>query len=304
MAMRRNEAFQNGVTAGLGALTIAGLATAYVVFERLRVKMVRFDPLTAGEESLANIVGVALLAASLFFLLALVRIGRHTMRTQRISWLQAALIGGGVLALLFVFADIALIDDIGSQYEAGLSQPEWPILYLVIAFQAGMAAVLGYVSLFRLRANGDYASAVHDNSSFVLVQVTGTICGLTGLSLMALNLFYPRPAETVRAHAIMASIPLVLPYVLAAGWWLTVKLRERPRRWFDEKQGQDATRAAAQTLALSVPVMGLLYAFGGAAGSGMAGALWFPLYFFLVQFLFSALMLYAGRVGLEANGPQ
>ena len=237
MAMRRNEAFQNGVTAGLGALTIAGLATAYVVFERLRVKMVRFDPLTAGEESLANIVGVALLAASLFFLLALVRIGRHTMRTQRISWLQAALIGGGVLALLFVFADIALIDDIGSQYEAGLSQPEWPILYLVIAFQAGMAAVLGYVSLFRLRANGDYASAVHDNSSFVLVQVTGTICGLTGLSLMALNLFYPRPAETVRPcdHGVD---PAGAALCVGGGWWLTVKLRERPRRWFDEKQGQ------------------------------------------------------------------
>ncbi len=302
--MRRTGALENSLTAALGALTVAGLAAAYVVFERLRVKMVRFDPLTVGEESLVNIVGVALLVALLFFLLALARIVRHTMRTQRISWFQAALIGGGVLALLFVFADIALIDDIGSQYEAGLSQPEWPLLYFVIAFQAGMAAVLGYVSVFRLRANGESADAVHDNSSFVFVQVTGTICGLTGLSLMTLNLFYPRAAETVRAHAIMAATPLVLPYVLAVGWWLAVKLRERPRRWFDEKQGQDAMRAAAQTLAVSVPVMGLLYAFGDAAGRGMAGALWFPLYFFLVQFLFSALILYAGRVGLEANVPQ
>jgi len=301
MAMRRTEALENGVTAGLGVLTIAGLATAYFVFERLRVKMVRFDPLTVGEESLVNVVGAALLATLLFFLLALVRIVRHTVRTQRVSWSLAAVIGGGVLALLFIFADIALISDIGNQYEAGLSQPEWPILYVVIAFQAGMAALLGYVSVFRLRVNGEDAGAVHDNSSFVFVQVTGAICGLTGLSLMTLNLLYPRPTEMVRAHAIMASTPLVLPYVLAVGWWLTVKLRERPRRWFDEKQGQDAMRAAAQTLAVSLSVMWLLYAFGDAAGHGMAGALWFPLYFFLVQFLFSALMLYAGRAGLEAN---
>jgi hypothetical protein len=297
--MRGTNNLAGYTTAALGVAAAAALLIAYAIFEALRPKMIRFEPLTASEEGLVNYVGIGLLLALLFCLLAVYRIIRFSARAQRLSLFHLLALAGGVLALLFIFGDIALLGDIGNQYEEGLAQPEWTVLYMVMAFQLVAIAGLVYAILFTLR-NGDQAGPVaRDSSVYLIVQFAGVICGLVGLALTVLNFFFPRPLWMVQAQIIPTLIVVLAPYALIAIFWAAVKLRERSGEWFDEKQRQDIGASSFLALALGAAGMGLFYFLSLDDLSGMVSVLWFPFYAFLSLLVFSASNLYRSRDSLR-----
>jgi len=196
-----------------------------------------------------------------------------------------------VLSLIFIFADIALLGDIAKQYKASMVQPEWSILYPIIAFQSSTAFLLTYFHLFAFKEKEQTKYVVRDSNIFLLVQYIGVICGLMGLVFASLGFVFSR-GWNLQIHTTYTSIILLIPYVLVILYWLITKLQEKHREWYDEKQLQDVGRSAFLTLVLSVVFMTGLFIANYNSLRGIVSIIWLPLYLFWVLFLFSVTNLY------------
>jgi hypothetical protein len=285
-------------TAAVGVLAGAAMLAAYVLLETLRPKMTAFEPLSPGQEGLVNYVGVGLLLTLVFCVMALAGIVHYSVREQRILPLHLLVVAGGLLTLFFVFADAALIGDIGKQYKHGFSQPEWGILYAVMAFQLMAMAGLLYAVVFTLPDGRSVTAAARDHTVHVLAQVVGVVSGGIGLTLTLLNFFYPRPLWMVQGQIVPTMVVVLVPYAVTVGVWVIVKLRERGE-WFDEKQRQDVGAAAFASMVVGVAGMGALYFATLDDLQGMVSVLWFPAYVFLVLLVFSAVNLFRARESLS-----
>lgn len=253
--------------------------------------MVRFEALSPAQESLMNWVGFSLLLFLVFCLFSLFRVAKYLKKARKITPFSFLLVGGGVLSLLFVFSDVALLSDIGKQYQHGLSQPEWLILFPLLSFQFITTVVFTYFHLFGFKKENQFKSVARDSNIFLIVQYVGMICGLMGLSLSGLGFLFPR-AWSLQVHTTLSGIILLIPYVLVVAYWLWVKLQEKTRQWYDEKQIQDIGKSAFLTLILSVVFMMLLFLANYHNLGGVISILWLPLYLFSVLFLFSFGNLY------------
>ncbi len=291
--MKKLQKLLSYTIALLGFASLLAFIASYFTLEMLRPKMICFETITKAEESLINYFGINLLFFFAFCLLFLFKLAGYLKKAKKISLFSLFLLAITILSLLFIFGDIALINDIGKQYKAGLSQPEWAILYLLMAFQFSSALILTYANLFKLR-KGQLKYVARDSNIFTTVQYVGLICGSIGLTSASLGFFFPR-AWNLHTHVTLSSIILLTPYVLAVVYWFISKLQEKPRQWYDEKQLQDVGKSAFLTLVLSlVSMIGLFIANYHNLG-GVVSMIWLPLYLFLVLFLFSAGNLYYSK---------
>jgi hypothetical protein len=293
--MKRLKNWLGYLTPILGFASSLSFIVAYFIFETLRPKMVRFQTLTAAEENLMNFVGIGLLLFLAFCLLSLWQLVRYLKNAQEISLSSLLLLAPGVLGLLLIFGDIALLNDIGKQYRYGLSQPEWLVLYIVMAFQFVSALVLTYANLFKLKEEVQVKHIARDSNIFMVSQYIGLICGSMGLAFISLNFFFPRSLWMMKIHTVMTTIVLLIPYLLIVTYWFIVKLQEKPKEWYDEKQVQDVGRSSLLTLILSTVVMSFLFFLNYNHLSGVVSVLWFQFYAFLVLSLFSLSNLYYSK---------
>lgn len=275
----------------LGLASTAFFAFDYFLFSKLRPRMVHFEAISPAEEGLMNWVGVGLLLFLAFCLLSLLQIASYLKNAKKITLFSLFLVGSGVLSLLFIFSDIALLNDIGKQYKHGLAQPEWLMLYPIMAFQFITAIVFTYFHLFGFKKENQVEQVARDSNIFLIVQYVGIICGLMGLSLSSLGFLFPR-AWSLSIHTTITSIILLIPYVLVVAYWFLVKLQEKTRQWYDEKQIQDIGKSALLTLTISVLLMTVLFVVNYNRLNGVISILWLPLYLFSVLFLFSLGNLY------------
>jgi len=230
-----------------------------------------------------------------FCLLSLLRTVQHLKKSSSVSFLSIALVILGVLALLFVFSDVALLGDIAKQYRHGLDQPEWMLVYPIMGFQLFVALVFTYFHVAGFSKDAQPEFVARDSNIFLVVQFVGVMCGLMGLVLASLGFVFAR-AWSLAVHTTMSSIILLSPYGLAVAYWLLTKLREDNRQWFDEKQLLDVGKSAFLTLVASVVFMVALFIANYNNLSGVISITWLPLYLFFVLFLFSATNLFfAGR---------
>ena len=296
--MHSSKDMATATIAAIGVAAGVALMGAYVFLETLRPKMVAFEPLTAGEKALLNYVGIGLMLALIFCILAVARIVRFSARTQRLLPLHVLVVAAGVLALLFIFSDIALLSDIGKQYELGLSQPEWTVLYGVMAFQVLAVVGLLYATTFTLGTSNAGMEVSRDSTIFLLAQVVGVLCGGVGLALTVTNFRFPRPLWMVQAQMVPIMVVILAPYALMAALWMLVKLREGGE-WFDEKQRQDVGASAFLTMVIGVVGMAILYFLNQDDLQGMVSVLWFSFYAFLILLSFSSVNLVRSRDSLR-----
>lgn len=285
-----NKALKN-ISITLGLVSITFFVFDYFVFSKLRPIMVVFGPLSPSEEGLLNWVGGGLLFFLAFYLLSLFRQAQHLKKAKKITFVSLVLLLCGVLSFLFVFSDFALLSDIAKQYKLSLSQPEWSLVYPIMAFQLVTAVVFVYLHLFDFRQKDQIEHIVRDNNIFLLTQFVGLICGLIGLTFASLGFLYPR-VWNLDLHVTFTSILFLTPYALAVAYWLVTKLQEEKRQWYDEKQFQDVGRSAFLTLALSVVIMTGLFMANYNNLGGIVRVIWLPLYLFSTLFIFSLGNLY------------
>ena len=196
--MQNTTRFVNRGTAILGIIAAVALLLSYAPLEFLRPKMVAFEPLTPSEEEMFSFLGVALLLTLAFCLLAIALLVRYIWTSQRLSLFHLIAIAGGVFAPLFILADIALISDIGRQYQLGLAQPEWTMLYLVVGAQFIAIACLLYAVVFTMGGSERTPIVTRDGSLFLIVHYVGALCGMLGFTFVLVNFLYPRPAWTIQ----------------------------------------------------------------------------------------------------------
>lgn len=289
--MKKLEKLMRGFSIVLGLASIAFFVFDYFVFASLQPKMIRFEAISAAEEKLMNWVGVGLLLFLAFCLLSLFQIAKYLKYAKKVTLFSLILIVIGVLSLLFIFGDVALLGDIGKQYRHGLAQPEWLMLYPVVGFQFITAIVFTYLHLSGFFKGKQLKYVAQDSNIFLMVQYVGVICGLLGLSSSSLGFLFPR-AWTLQIHTTIGPIVLLIPYALVAIYWFLIKFQEKTSQWFDEKQLQDIGKSAFLTLVLSVIFMIVLFITNYNNLSGVVSILWLPLYIFSVLFLFSLGNLY------------
>ena len=119
----------------LGMISLLLFIMIFYIFSILNPKMVRFEELSISEMDLMNFVGAGLLLFFIFCLLTLYRTILYIKNSEKIFFFPLLLVVIGILSLLFIFGDIALISDIGKQYKDDLPQPEWYLLYPIMSFQ-------------------------------------------------------------------------------------------------------------------------------------------------------------------------
>jgi uncharacterized membrane protein len=116
----------------LGVSSILIFIFEFVFLESIRPKMIIFDEITSQEDSQLTWVGMGLLVILSFYFVSLWRIVRYLRYAEEITFSYVLLLVVGVVSFLFVFADVALLQDIVKQYKAGLAQPEWSLVYPIM----------------------------------------------------------------------------------------------------------------------------------------------------------------------------
>jgi len=277
---------QRMITIILGVLTIAFFIFSLLFLTQLQPKMVAFIPLTNLEDSLLTLMGVGLLIVLVFFMLSLLRNIQYIQHAANIRVFQIVLLVSGLLSLLFVFSDVALLSDIHKQFRAGLDQPEWTLLFPVLVFQFATSFVFMVLQLSGFFARREIPEAVRDINVFLVVQYVGLVCGLLGLGLTSLGFVFQQGWD-LHLHTLMGNGVILIPYILAVIYWLVTKLREKDRIWYDEKQLQDVGKSAFLSLVIDTLFLATLFIVNINQLDGVIRLIWLPLHLFAVMLLFS-----------------
>ena len=277
---------QRMITIILGVLTIAFFIFGLLFLTQLQPKMVAFIPLTNLEDSLLTLMGVGLLIVLVFFMLSLLRNIQYIQHAANIRVFQIVLLVSGLLSLLFVFSDVALLSDIHKQFRAGLDQPEWTLLFPILVFQFATSFVFMVLQLSGFFARREIPEAVRDINVFLVVQYVGLVCGLLGLGLTSLGFVFQQGWD-LHLHTLMGNGVILIPYILAVIYWLVTKLREKDRIWYDEKQLQDVGKSAFLSLVIDTLFLATLFIVNINQLDGVIRLIWLPLHLFAVMLLFS-----------------
>lgn len=294
--MNRWEKFLKWISIILGIGALGFFIFDFVFFESLRPRMIAFEPVGAKEEQLIILMGVGLVLFLGFCLASLLRTLNFIRRAKKVKLIYIFLVVSGVVSILFIFADIALLSDIGKQHKYGLDQPEWYVLYPVMGFQVFTTLLFLYFHLFQFKQDELEKEIVFDNNIFMTVQFIGSLCGFIGLSTTLVGYLFPK-AWSLKSHTTASLITLLLPYGVSVGYWLFNKASAKERKLYDEKQIQDIGRSAFITLILSALFMNAIFILNFNNLDGVTSILWLPLYLYAILLMFSLGNIYFGWRG-------
>ncbi|HEY9121556.1 MAG TPA: hypothetical protein VIM80_01035 [Brevefilum sp.] len=292
--MKKNKQPLQAINIILGFLSIAIFVFIFYTLYRLRPKMLVFESLTSMEEAFLTAAGFGLLVIFGFYLFSLWQITKHVKQAQEIKPIPLISIILGVLSLLFIFSDIALLSDIHKQYRYGLSQPEWTLVFPIMAVQVVTLILFLFFHLTGRFVYNKTDQPARDINIFLILQYVGVISGLMGLGLASMGFIYSTGWNPT-THSLLGGIAILSPYGLALFYWLITKLQEKDRQWFDEKQSQDIGKSSLLTLSMITILMIILYAVNFKYLNGIISMLWLPVYLFSALLLFSLGNIYFSK---------
>ncbi len=281
----------------LGVSSILIFIFEFVFLESIRPKMIIFDEITSQEDSQLTWVGMGLLVILSFYFVSLWRIVRYLRYAEEITFSYVLLLVVGVVSFLFVFADVALLQDIVKQYKAGLAQPEWSLVYPIMGFQAIVALIFAWLHITGSLSGKQVNTVAKDSNVFMIVQYVGIICGAAGLASNMLGFLCPRSWNPL-IHSVIGSLILIFPYGLAIAYWFIIKVNEKDQHLYDEKQMLDVGRSSFLTMIVSSVLMLILYSANFQNLEGITSVLWLPLFMFTEILLFSLGNIYYSNKSL------
>jgi hypothetical protein len=258
--------------------------------------MIAFERLSEVEEGMLTAVGFGLLVIMVFLLLSLWQFVRFIRHSEQIKFFPLFLIISGVISLLFIFSDVALLSDIHRQYRYGLSQPEWTLVLPILIGQFGITILFQFIHFTDRYSIRQSEHPAKDINIFLIVQYTGIISGLMGWGMAGLGFIYST-GWNLTTHGIIGSTVILFPYILVLFYWFITKLQEKDRLWFDEKQKIDLGKSALLTLIVDTVLLLTLFILNISNLSGMIHLLWLPMYLFTTILLFSSGNIYYSNKG-------
>ena len=300
--MKRLMKVINNTTLVLCLVSIAGLIFTNTFYILLRDMITGMGDV----ESLMNKFSIPVAAVYILFvffhLAAILSLVLELKFFKRDNFLRAFLFFAGIVSLLMLFGDFALMSDISKEYVFGLPG-EFNILFfsqlLHLIFYILMIVLL--VSSRKSAGKNGEEIVLKDDSIFINAQYIGILSGISGLVLITIFSIlyvevYDLPVWAIKAGIIMSSMMAVIPYILIAFYWLIIKLRERTGEWYDEKQYQDITRSSFVALMMSIIFLLIVFIIQYIPRDfELLNFIWFPLYFFFILLLFSSTTLFFNK---------
>lgn len=294
--MKKGFFITNVIAAVLAVGSLGWLIYDFVIYSFLHSKMLQLEPLTPADEKLGIRIWFGLLIFLVAHITAWIAIAGQFQFFRKATLLRVLALVLSIISCVFILNDIACLSDIGKEYQEGLEvEFEWTWLYwssfLHGFFFIAMMANLIEAWMHQRRLSAETA-ALKDEVVFIVVHCVGVICG--GIGLLSA---YATFIET-RTHAILQyTFPLMfaltlIPYAFLSGYWLIMKIKERPKEWYDEKQFRDISRAGLITMFATIPFLAFLYISNYNPPLGPIHILWFPFYLYFVIFIFSCFSLY------------
>ena len=286
----------------LCSISIAGLIFTNTFYILFRDMIINIRDVESFINKFSIPVAVVYILFGFFHLAAMLTLVLELNFFKRDNFLRAFLFFTGIVSLLMLFGDFALMSDISKEFVFGLPG-EFNILFfsqvLHLVFYILMIVLL--VSSKRSIKKKGEEIVLKDDSIFINAQYIGILSGISGLVLITIFStlylrFYDLPVWAIKAGIVISSLIAVIPYTLIAFYWLITKLRERTGEWYDEKQFQDITRSSFVVLMMSIifllTVFIIQYIFGDFE---LLNYIWFPLYFFFMLLLFSSTTLFFNK---------
>lgn len=289
--MKKMDRFLKWAGILIGITALGFFVFDLLFFQDLRPRMVAFEPVTAIDENKIILTGVGLLLYLGCCAVTLLRMANYLRRAEKVSFIYLISILAGAVAVLFVFADISLLSDIGNQHSYGLPQPEWSLLYPIMVYQFIVGVSFIFIHLFGFNPDNLLDAVVYDSNIFLTAQYVGLLCGFMGLTAAVLGYIFPG-AWNPNIHTIITLILLPLPYCLVTAYWLMSKLKDKTPGLFDEKQQLDVGRSAFWTLVLDVVIMSGLFVLNFNDLGGVTSVNWLPIFLFSTLLIFSLGNLY------------
>lgn len=152
----------------------------------------------------------------------------------------------------------------------------------IIKFSLLVIVLLGGL-LYWLLPKTKMAQKLKMNESlFIVTHVIGIICGIVGLAITFLF-----PSYIIQWHLWEL---VVIPFALIYLYWLIIQKTMKAITIVDEKQDFNMTKAAALTMAISIPAMVIMFLLY--YNNILTGSIWFPYYFFVTLLFFSGTTLF------------
>lgn len=286
------------ISISLGVIVASGLIYNLILFAYLHPRVLNFEVLGEQMETLGILTGLSLALTGIFHLLTVGTLLLQVAVQKLAGTLKILTFVIGIISGLLLLSDLAMLQDIGKQYEMGWSTAgEWMILFI----NHGLHILFTVLAFLTLTVKSQRKSApeeviAKDEVLFVAAHTTGLLCGWIGLIIVILALVALLPIRVIEVLSVLIGFLVLLPYLLILGIWLFMKRKEKIRDWLDEKQFQDVSRASLLTLIILVPCMFVISILQRVNAPGnIYDFIWFPLYIFLSMVVLSSATLYSIR---------
>ena len=300
--MKKLLKISNNTTLILCSLSIAGLGFTNMFFFMLRSRILAMGDVEKLVNTYSIPVSLTYILFGLFHLSAILTLILQLHFFKRDNILRAFLFFSGIISLLMLFGDTALVHDIVNEYVFGFPS-EFYVLYFTQAVHFIFTILMLVLLVWRGKSveKGAEEIVVKDDSIFINAQYIGILSGISGLVLITVFSLQYSTAGTLPLWALKAGIAgmcfiAAVPYSLIVLYWLVLKAREKPGEWYDEKQFKDLSKSGLITLVASIVLLLALFILQLSLENVLVLIMiWFPLYFFFVLFLFSALILFFNK---------
>jgi hypothetical protein len=300
--MKRLLRISNKLTLILCSISIAGIIFTSTFFLILKNMIIHIEDVETFINNFSIPVAVVYIIFGFFHLSAILTLILQINFFKRDNFLRSFLFFTGITSLLMLFGDFALVNDIVKEYSFGFPN-EFYILFAsqVLHYIFYILMIILIIQTFKAFNKKSEEMVLKDDSIFINAQYIGILSGVSGLVLITIFsllylTFYPLPTWALKAGVIAASIVAVVPYVLIVLYWLILKLKERISEWYDEKQFQDLSKSSLVSFLLSIVFLLIIfiiqYIFKNLQ---ILNFIWFPLYFFFILLVFSAITLFFNK---------
>ena len=284
----------------LGFLSVVAVAFNLVIFSILYPQVTQLLETDPSWQTYGVVAAINIITIAFYQLFSVIALLVHLVIRKKTSTLVVAAIAFGIISGLMILGDIALLSDIGNEYEAGLqTRGEWWILFGSYGLHI-LSLVLGIISLLRNLHHdpGPGEHAIKDEVLFLSLHSTGVICSALGLIGVTAGIFSPLNLWMMERIVVVFGLLILSPYLVTLAIWLFRHHMGEVKPGLDEKQFQDLAASGLTALVVSLIVT---MAFFGMQISPLARegwqALWYPLLLFLSLGMFSSLALRAYSYG-------
>jgi hypothetical protein len=265
---------------GFIAIAVIGLVTWFFVTDLRNLIM----PKTS-EGIIAIAAYIFLLVFYHFSMFSIFAQFRYLKRFKALKITSLSLV---IIALISLPVDKVMAGKIKDSLAMGWEPDEKIILFISLIFKILVQLVLlvnFYILFIRRNYARENSLALKDQTIFMLTQSLGLATGLLGLYLVIRQVINQIAFDQFLSQA-PSFLFVLVPYLAAIVYWLSVKWRGKFSQWYDEKQKRDIYKSGFYTLLLAVPGLAVLLLIGGGISF-----YWYPFFLFFILAVFSGMTL-------------